>query len=302
MFPTKRNPLPVSPGKPNQALPMKISALTLSLALSSLAVGYTYAQDSEEQPAGPVDYRRSSLVERTPFARNDRGRVAHSVGGPVELRGFYGSGKDLLVSLTRVETGESAWVKVGDKSAKWPVEAADVDDGTADVKFDNMKLHLKLARAGETGDAQPAASPAVVQVVEQVKTEAKKSGFGSMSAEGRAAMQTAMKQARDAAHAAHPELYDRSKPLTAEQQAAKAELEKANWAKVRAEVGKVSADDAAALPEAPFGRGSRGGEGGGGRGGSSGGRGGRGRNSSGGDGVGLQIGNSAPAPSQAPAR
>lgn len=285
---------------------MKISVLTLSLALSSLAVGYTRAQDGEA-PAGPVDYRRSSLVERTPFARNDRGRVSHSVGGPVELRGFYGSGKDLMVSLTRVETGESAWVKVGDKNAKWPVEAADVDDGTADVKFDNMKLRLKLARAGETGEAQPAApTAAAVQVAEPVKKEVKKSGFGALSAEGRTAMQTAMKQAREAAHAAHPEFYDRSKPLTAEQQAAKAELEKANWAKVRAEVGKVSAEDAAALPEAPFSRGDRGNNGGnnsGGRGGNSGNRGGRSRGSSGSsDGVGLQVGNSAPAPSEAPAR
>ena len=231
--------------------------LAVTLALSSFS-GYAFAQEDASDAVVP-SYRRASLVDRSPFVRPERGRGPVVSGGPLELRGFFGEGANLQVSLTRPDTRESVWVKVGDKSAKWPVEAADADAGTAEVKFDGMRLHLKLARTGEASEA-PLAAPVVTQVAE-VKQEARPARNGQMSDAGRTAMFNAMRANRDAARQAHPEWYDRSKPLTAEQQTAKAAYDKANWAKVRAEVAKVSPEDAAAMPEEPMrgGRGDRGG-------------------------------------------
>lgn len=256
--------------------------IVVTLALSFLG-GYASAQESVPD-AGVPSYRRASLVDRSPFVRPERGRGPVATGGPLELRGFFGEGPNLQVSLTRPDTRESVWVKVGDKTAKWPVEAADADEGTAEVKFDGMRLHLKMARTGDVG--APSEAPAVVQVAE-VKQEAKPARNGQMSDAGRTAMFDAMRKMRDAARKEHPEWYERGKTLTKEQQAAKTAYDKANWAKVRAEVAKVSPEDAASLPEEPM------------RGG---GRGGRSRGRDGESGTGLQVGNSAPAPSEAPTR
>ena len=259
--------------------------LAVSLALSSFC-GYVSAQESDVESAAPSS-PRASLVDRSPFVRPERGRGPVATGGPLELRGFFGEGANLQVSLTRPDTHESVWAKVGDKSAKWPVEAADADDGTAEVKFDGMRLHLKLARTGDTA-AAPSEAPVMVQTAE-VKQETKPARNGQMSDAGRTAMFDAMRKMRDSARKEHPEWYERGKTLTPDQQAAKAAYDKANWAKVRAEVAKVSPEDAAAMPGEPV-RGGRGD------------RGGRSRGRDGESGAGLQVGNSAPAPSDAPSR
>jgi hypothetical protein len=295
---------------------MRHTALFLiAAAITPVSV---FAQ-AETTPAAP-EYRRSTLVERGPFARPERGRAQVTSGGPIELRGFFGEGEKLEVSLTKPDTKESAWVKVGDTSAKWLVDSADPSAGTAEVRYDGMRLHLSLARTEEVATTASAPAP-------EVKVEEPSRGRGSrgnLSPDARNAMRTAMRENMETARKEHPEYFDGSK-LTDEQQKARGEYFRVGFEKVRAAVAKVSPEEAAKMENSGggFDRGGRGGseQGGGANTGSpeasgqsgspeqSGAgrtsrrsRGGQGRSGSS-DGVGLQVGNSAPAPApaQAPA-
>lgn len=292
--------------------------ITLFLFAAATLPAAVFAQ--AETPAAP-EYRRASLVERTPFAKIERGPARAVTGGPLELRGFFGSGKDLEVSITRTDTKEASWVKIGDTASKWVVESADPEAGTAEVRFEGQRLHLSLARA-ETGSVS---APAPEVKVEEPENRARRPQSGRMSSEARDAMRTAMRANMEAARKEHPEYFDGSK-LTDEQQKARTEYFRAGFEKMREAVAKVSPEEAAKMENSggfgsgrtrggsPRGDGSAtpapgaatdsgaspapattGGEGGAARRGRGPGRGG---NS---DGVGLQIGNSAPAPSPAPA-
>lgn len=210
------------------------------LALAGLAT--LHAAAAEPAPAAP-EYRRASLLERTPFAKAERGPAKPVSGGPLELRGFFGSGDKLEVSLSRADGKESAWVRVGDKTAKWVVDAADPDAGTAEVHFDGVLLHLRLMRPEE---------PSLTVVAAEEKKDSSESrrdrrpgGFQNMSQAGREAMHAAMRENFERARREHPEYFDRNVQLTEEQQKARSEYMRAGMAKVREAVAKVSAEDAA---------------------------------------------------------
>ena len=214
---------------------MKISIPLLGLAAfaHTSVSGHAFADDARFRTRS-AGSSRASIVERTPFAKSDKNDKKTSAGGPLELRGFYGSKDALEVSLTRPETKEAAWVRVGDKSAKWVVDEADPVAGTAEVRFDGLQLHLRLAQPEQPeAVAEPEAKPQ--------DDGAKRPGrgrWGNMSKEGRDAMRTAMRAAFDAARAEHPEYFNNTGQLTAEQQAARTAYMQANYEKVRAEVAK----------------------------------------------------------------
>lgn len=195
------------------------------------------------EPDGAPVYSRASLLERAPFAKPDKaGKV--SAGGPLELRGFFGAGESLEVSLSKSGTAESVWARVGDKNAKWPVESADPVAGTADVRYDGLLLHLKLARP-ETPDltVKPAA-PAP----ERDARSARRGGWSNLSPATREILGNAMRESMESLQKTNPEYFDGTK-LTPEQRKAFADTRAANYAKVREQVAKVAPDDLPRLDE-----------------------------------------------------
>lgn len=97
--------------------------------------------------------------------------VLHAVGGEVtsvpsparvqstttyELRGFYGKGDRLEVSIRDSRDGSSRWLRVGKKSGEFLIEKADAKSGTATLVADGVKKELKLVAE----ESPPAAVPA----------------------------------------------------------------------------------------------------------------------------------------------
>ncbi len=216
------------------------------LAALSLAGGCAFAADATP-PAAPatVEYRRASLAERPPFAKAERGAVKPSSGGPLDLRGFFGSGDSLEVSLSRPDGKESAWCKVGDKSAKWVVDAADPDAGTATVHFDGMLLQLKLARP------EPPSFTVTPAADTEKPAKADRPASRRLSEAGRTAMRAAMREGFERARKEHPEYFDGTK-LTPEQSKERDDYIRAGMARVRESVAKVSPEDAAQIENMPM--------------------------------------------------
>ena len=216
---------------------MKKLSLFPPLAALVVSAPGLRAQDGAEKSAA-VAYSRASIVERSPFAQSARARRSGS-GDPLELRGFYGSGPGLQVSLTRPDTKESAWITVGDKNAKWVVETADAEAGTADVNFDGLKLHLTLAKA---------------EVPELTESRRGPGGGGrwggNMSEEGRQAMRDAMRSGFERARSEHPEWFD-GRTLSEDQQNARRQYMTDGWNRTREAVAKVSQVDAQQMGDAP---------------------------------------------------
>lgn len=95
------------------------------------------------RPVGAIEYSRADLTGRSPFA--SRGHPAAAAGGPYELRGFFGGGDSLEVSIKKIDTGESRWIRVGDPDGRWRVETADAEAGTAVLAADGLRFRLNLA-------------------------------------------------------------------------------------------------------------------------------------------------------------
>ena len=234
---------------PSRHLAVPHSALRLPrfLAALSLIPAYTFAAASTPAPAPAapaVEYRRASLVERQPFAKPERGPAKPTSGGPLELRGFFGAGPTLEVSLSRPDGKEAAWCAVGDKSSKWLVESADPDAGTADVRFDGMLLHLKLARP-----EPPSLTVTPAADTPPERPRDRRPG-ARLSPAGREAMRNVMREQMETARKEHPEYFDGS-TLSPEQQEARSRYFQAGMAKAREAVAKVSPEDAAALANMP---------------------------------------------------
>lgn len=201
-----------------------------ALLLSSLLALNLVADEGD-----PVEYRRSSVIERSPFAKSDRpGRKGVS-GDALELRGFFGSGDNLQVSLMRPDTRESAWVTVGDKNAKWVVETADIQAGTAEVVLDGLRLNLKLA--------QPE--------VPDINAPGNRGGRGNwpgsgMSNESRQVMRDTMRASMERAAREHPE-WSNGTQLNEAQQKERAEYMRNSFNQAREAVAKISPADAQML-------------------------------------------------------
>lgn len=218
-----------------------------TLAASALLASGTFAQETAatEAPehAAEAAFNRASVIERSPFAKSERGRRNGS-GDALELRGFYGAGPGLQVSLTRPDTKESAWIAVGDKNAKWVVETADAEAGTAEVNFDGLKLHLTLAKAE------------VPEITEAHRGPGGNNRFGgNMSEEGRQALRDAMRSGFEKARTQHPEWFD-GRTLNEQQQNERRDYLRAGWEQARQSVAAVSQVDAQQMgSEPPFGGG-----------------------------------------------
>lgn len=188
------------------------------------------------------EYSRASLLDRSPFAKPEKaGKTVSS--GPLELRGFFGAGASLEVSLMRAGTAESVWVRVADKDAKWFVEAADPVAGTADVRYDGMVLRLKLALP-ESGDMTMKAPEAKEAAQDQRRP--RRGGWADLSPASREILVKAMRDSMESLRKSNPEYFDGS-ALSDEQRKSFAAVREANFAKVREEVAKVAPNDLAKL-------------------------------------------------------
>jgi len=100
-------------------------------------------------------YSRAELLERPPFGRVGPG--AAGAGAGYELRGFFGNGDNLEVSIRKSGTSEARWVPVGGGDGPWRVGAASADDGTATLEADGMRFELTLEKEavpGASGDGE----------------------------------------------------------------------------------------------------------------------------------------------------
>lgn len=73
--------------------------------------------------------------------------------GAYELRGFFGAGENLEVSVRRAGAPQSVWLRVGKKSGDLLVEKADAKTGTATLLAGGRRVVLRLA--GESAPAMP---------------------------------------------------------------------------------------------------------------------------------------------------
>jgi len=107
-----------------------------------------------EDPA----YARRELLDNPPLGAKAAGKVAKKGDAEkenLELRGFFGRGDDLYVSLWRMDTREAVWVSVKAKDGRYRIDRADPRDGSVDVTVDGQKRRLRLAKT----DGAPLAIP-----------------------------------------------------------------------------------------------------------------------------------------------
>lgn len=152
--------------------------------------------------AGPgVDYRRASLTERPPFVLNENhaGKNRGTQAGPLELRGFFGTGATLEVSVTLANTTQSRWIRLGDDTPPWILEAADPIAGTATVHCDGHRHHLTLAQEFGRAPGRPRAA----------EPGGHARGHRLSPAAG-TALRQAMTERLDTLRRAHPEFFDGS--------------------------------------------------------------------------------------------
>lgn len=91
--------------------------------------------------------RPATVVKPTPSVSSESG---------YELRGFFGAGADVSVSLLKIGSETSAWVAVGETAGGVTVESADPKTGQAVLRIGPRRVTLRL-----TGEAAPvAAAPA----------------------------------------------------------------------------------------------------------------------------------------------
>ncbi len=200
---------------------------TLGIA-AALSFFSGYATGAEERPH---EYRRSGLLERPPFFRSEKVATGTGQAQPLVLRGFFGRRESPEVSLTRSDTGQSEWVRVGDKTAKWFVESADPPAGTATVSYEGATLHLKLASQAE---ARPVENPlAGVVAIDYTPTGPDTRGdWGRMKQGGREAFRLTLMAENAKMRAAHPELFD-GRELSANEQSRRDALMRESVARAR---------------------------------------------------------------------
>ncbi len=98
--------------------------------------------------------------ERWEQRRRNRQSQENRSFSPLELHGMIGSGENLEVSIKNPETGESQWVKLRDKKAKWYVESANPLARSVVVRLNGMALKLDLtANTGEPMSIAPQPTP-----------------------------------------------------------------------------------------------------------------------------------------------
>ena len=79
-------------------------------------------------------------------ARADTGVPAPVTAGNYELRGFFGRGDSLEVSIRLGRTDTSVWVRIGERFGNLLVVAADPDEGTALIEAGGIRSLLRLER------------------------------------------------------------------------------------------------------------------------------------------------------------
>ena len=73
------------------------------------------------------------------------GTASSASASDYELRGFFGAGDELEVSVRNTATGKSEWLRVGEKTEGLLVEKADSAAGTATLRAGDRHYRLRLA-------------------------------------------------------------------------------------------------------------------------------------------------------------
>lgn len=111
------------------------------------------------EDAAPGKSRRGRKSADRADTRADPGAEAATPAGIPELRGFFGAGDDVEVSLRFPGTEHSQWYRVGVRSGGLTVESADTTNGIVTILLNGSRRTLRLA--GEVVTTTPvAASPA----------------------------------------------------------------------------------------------------------------------------------------------
>lgn len=167
-----------------------------------------------------------------------------------ELRGFFGSGEKLEVSVRVPGSTESKWLKVGKKSGGLLIEKADSRAGTAVLLADGRRLALKL-----TGESAPAVAeePKVAEVSDAEKLRrARHERFRAMrensTPEQQAEFGRVMREKFDALRKEHPELMDPANRENPELRAKMGEAFRANLREAAEAAAKLPGKDGKISP------------------------------------------------------
>src|ERR1043165_1957984 len=88
-----------------------------------------------------IAYSRQCLVDNPPLGvvpKTGSDKSTKETKAAVELRGFFGRGESLHVSLWRMDTRDAVWVRVGTKEGRFQIESADPESGSAVVFVDGV--------------------------------------------------------------------------------------------------------------------------------------------------------------------
>ncbi len=149
--------------------------LTVTAFASNLVAAQPGNMSAESVPVR-VEPGKSSVAFYDSGGKPDSEKPPAS-GGAYELRGFFGSGENLEVSVRCAGSARSEWLRVGQKNGDLLVEKADPKAGTATLVVDGRHLALRLA--GE-------APPEILKVTPQIVVEEKKSSKEEAKAARRA--------------------------------------------------------------------------------------------------------------------
>lgn len=171
---------------------------TILRAQDALQPASAQADDGNEAPAAIVppssaipeakppkpEIKRENLITNSPFRT---ARVLSRTGGntqQLEIRGFYGSGDALEVSLTNPLTRECHWVKVGDSDARWKVTSADPVARTAVVEMNGMVISVSMAQVDERPLSIASSAPSIAPPVARPVTTGMQPGSGAIMRPG----------------------------------------------------------------------------------------------------------------------
>ena len=86
------------------------------------------------------------LSTPAPARADESSAPREDLSGAYELRGFYGTGDKVVVSIRINRSGNSYWIRVGDRLGNLTVERADLEEGTAVIVVGGVRKTLRLAK------------------------------------------------------------------------------------------------------------------------------------------------------------
>lgn len=168
-----------------------------------------------------------------------------------ELRGFFGSGEKLNVSVRVPGSTESKWLQVGKKSGGLLIEKADSRAGTAVLLADGRRIALKLT--GEAAPAVVAEAPKVAELSDADKArQARRERFRAMrenaTPEQQAEFGRVLREKFEALRKNSPELMDPANRDNPEMRAKMGEAFRANMREAAEAAAKLPGKDGKVTP------------------------------------------------------